>query len=98
MQTQIGNDSESQFWSASYEAIAAANQALEAIEKLGSPASLNPQKGEALIARAYNHFMLVSYWSQRYNPSSAATDLGVPYVTKPETDLVAKYKRNVEAI
>lgn len=94
MQTQIGLDSENAFWSASYGAIAAANQALDAIEKLGSPATLNPQKGEALIARAYNHFMLVSLWSNRYNPATAATDLGIPYITKPETELLAKYKRN----
>jgi len=94
MHSQIGNDSENAFWTASYEAIAAANQALEAIEKLGNPATLNPQKGEALIARAYNHFMLVQFWSNRYNPATAATDLGVPYITKPETELLAKYKRN----
>ena len=94
MHSQIGTDSESQFWTASYEAIAAANQALEAIEKLGNPASLNPQKGEALIARAYNHFMLVQLWGNRYNPATSGTDLGVPYVTKPETELLAKYKRN----
>lgn len=94
MHTQIGNDSENSFWMASYEAIAAANQALDAIEKLGGKASLNPQKGEALIARAYNHFMLVSLWANRYNPATAATDLGVPYITKPETELLVKYKRN----
>ncbi|MCP2025035.1 hypothetical protein L1276_000175 [Flavobacterium sp. HSC-32F16] len=94
MQTQLGIDTESDFWNASYEAIAAANQALKAIEELGSPSSLNPQKGEALIARAYNHFMLVSLWSNRYNPSTASTDLGIPYVTKPEDELLAKYKRN----
>lgn len=94
MHTQIGYDSENSFWIASYEAIAAANQALESIEKLGNPASLNPQKGEALLARAYSHFMLVSLWSNRYNPATAATDLGVPYVTKPETALLGKYKRN----
>lgn len=94
MQTQIGIDTESAFWNASYEAIAAANQALLSIEELGSPASLNPQKGEALIARAYSHFMLVSLWSNRYNPATAATDLGIPYVTKPEGALLEKYKRN----
>ena len=94
MQTQIDKDTENGFWTGSYEAIAAANQALASIEKLGSPASLNPQKGEALIARAYNHFMLVSLWSNRYNPATAAKDLGVPYITEPETALLGQYKRN----
>lgn len=94
MQNQIGTDTENDFWTGSYEAIAAANQALDAIEKLGSPTSLNPQRGEALIARAYSHFMLVSLWANRYNPTTASTDLGVPYITKPETELLVKYKRN----
>ncbi|KOP38975.1 RagB/SusD family nutrient uptake outer membrane protein [Flavobacterium sp. WLB] len=87
-------DTQAYYWDACYTAIAHANKALEAIEDLGSPASLNPQKGEALIARAYSHFMLVSLWSKRYNPATAASDLGIPYVTKPETELVTKYKRN----
>jgi hypothetical protein len=94
MQTQTGIDSEGEFWNSSYGAIAAANQALSAIEELGSPASLNPQKGEALIARAYSHFMLVSFWANRYNPATAATDLGIPYITKPEGALLVGYKRN----
>lgn len=94
MQTEIDLDSENGFWTASYAAIAAANQALESIAKLGNPESLNPQKGEALLARAYSHFMLVSLWANRYNPATAATDLGVPYVKKPETALLAQYKRN----
>lgn len=94
MHTQIGTDSESAFWMGSYEAIAAANQALDAIEKLGGQETLNPLKGEALIARAYNHFMLVSFWANRYNPATAGTDLGVPYITKPETALLVAYKRN----
>lgn len=87
-------DTQAYYWDACYTAIAHANKALEAINQLGNSASLNPQKGEALLARAYSHFMLVSLWSQRYNPATAATDLGIPYVTKPETELLTKYKRN----
>lgn len=94
MQTQAGIDTEASFWNGSYEAIASANQALAAIKELGSPASLNPQKGEALIARAYSHFMLVSLWANRYNPATAAKDLGVPYITEPEGALLVNYKRN----
>jgi hypothetical protein len=37
---------------------------------------------------------LVSLWSNRYNPATATTDLGVPYITKPETSLLVQYKRN----
>lgn len=42
--TTTGNDSPKSVWDANYAAVAAANQALKAIEDLGSPASLNPQK------------------------------------------------------
>lgn len=87
-------DSQTNYWNACYSAIARANKALEAIKQLGSPASLNPQKGEALLARAYAHFMLVSFWSKRYDPATADTDLGIPYVTEPEDVLIKKYKRN----
>ncbi|MFB9080500.1 RagB/SusD family nutrient uptake outer membrane protein [Flavobacterium procerum] len=98
MQTENSQiDTQAYYWDACYKAIAHANKALEAIEELGNPATLNPQKGEALLARAYSHFMLVSFWSQRYNPATAATDLGIPYVTKPEKELVAKYTRNTVA-
>lgn len=90
-------DTQAYYWDACYNAIAHANKALEAIDQLGNPASLNPQKGEALVARAYSHFMLVSLWSKRYNPATAASDLGIPYVTKPETELLTKYKRNTVA-
>ncbi|PKB17785.1 RagB/SusD family nutrient uptake outer membrane protein [Flavobacterium sp. 5] len=95
IQTETNNiDTQAYYWDACYKAIAHANTALQAIEDLGSPSSLNPQKGEALLARAYSHFMLVTFWSQRYNPATASSTIGIPYVTKPETELVPQYKRN----
>ncbi|WP_432222149.1 RagB/SusD family nutrient uptake outer membrane protein [Flavobacterium sp. TMP13] len=98
IQTEANDiDTQAYYWDACYNAIAHANTALKAIEDLGNTADLQGQKGEALLARAYSHFMLVSLWSQRYNPATAATDLGIPYVTEPETKLVANYKRNTVA-
>lgn len=95
IQTETNNiDTQAFYWDACYTAIAHANTALQAIEELGSPSSLNPQKGEALLARAYAHFMLVTMWSKRYNPATASTTLGIPYVTKPESELLPQYKRN----
>lgn len=94
MHNQTDTDTQAYYWDACYKAIAHANQALQSIEELGGNPSLNPQKGEALLARAYSHFMLVSLWSQRYNPATAATDLGIPYVTEPETKLLQNYTRN----
>nr|WP_315156592.1 RagB/SusD family nutrient uptake outer membrane protein [uncultured Flavobacterium sp.] len=95
IQTETNNiDTQAYYWDACYKAIAHANTALQAIEDLGNPSSLNPQKGEALLARAYSHFMLVAFWSKRYDPATASTTMGIPYVTEPETALITPYKRN----
>jgi hypothetical protein len=88
-----GQDSPDFFWNESYSAIAACNQALETIEELGTPKEALPYKGEALIARAYAHFMLVNIFSKSYNPETAGSDLGIPYITKPEAVVLGDYKR-----
>lgn len=94
MVDDIDRETPSAYWDACYAAIAQANQALDAIEKLDNDPKLNPQRGEALLARAYSHFMLVTFFSQRYNPVTAKSDLGIPYVLKPETQLIKNYTRN----
>jgi starch-binding outer membrane protein, SusD/RagB family len=91
---QTDTDSPQFYWSACYRAIAASNKALEAIAKLGGGANLNPQKGEALVARAYSHFMLVCLFSKFYDPATATSDLGIPYVTEPEKVVIQKYDRS----
>ncbi|UTD15802.1 RagB/SusD family nutrient uptake outer membrane protein [Tenacibaculum mesophilum] len=82
------------YWNSCYEAISQANQALASIEELKNKFDLNAQKGEALIARAYAHFMLVNFWAKHYDANTASTDLGIPYVLEPETVLFKTYKRN----
>jgi tetratricopeptide (TPR) repeat protein len=84
------------YWQACYAAIAAANHALEAIEELGNPESLNPTKGEALVARAYSHFMLALFFAKPYGPTSSS-DLGIPYVTEPEKIAQPQYSRGTVA-
>ena len=81
------------YWNQSYTAIASANQALASINKLGGGSSLNYLKGEALVARAYTHFMLAYLWCKPYNPATASTDLGLPYVTKVENNVFGEYHR-----
>lgn len=85
------------YWGACYSAIAAANQALQAINTASNPSDYSAYKGEALIARAYSHFMLVSLFSKTYDPATAATDLGIPYVTEPEKTLYKSYERKTVA-
>ena len=94
---RVDFDTPASYWEACYKAIAHANQALASIKELGDTKELEPQKGEALLCRAYAHFMLVSLWSKPYNPATAAADLGIPYVLEPETILLKKYKRNTVA-
>ncbi|WP_435315639.1 RagB/SusD family nutrient uptake outer membrane protein, partial [Cellulophaga fucicola] len=89
-------DTPTQYWNSCYKAISQANQALVSIEELGD-GTLSAQRGEALLARAYAHFMLVNFWGKSYNPATANTDLGIPYVLEPETVLLKDYKRNTVA-
>ena len=84
-------------WAHNYDAISHANEALEAIAKLGNESSLNPAKGEALLARAYGHFELVNTFCKAYNPTTSSTDLGVPYALTSETELNPQYGRSTVA-
>lgn len=95
--TETNNDDPSRIWEGCYKAISTANQALSSIDELGNPANLNAAKGEALICRAYAHFILVNIFAQHYTKTNAATDLGVTYMTKSETELNPKYERNTVA-
>lgn len=89
--TESDNDDLERFWQASYSAISAANHALKGLdeiaEKSGWTSSMLQAKAEALMCRAYNHFMLVNVFAKNYNSATSATDLGVTYVTEPETKL-----------
>ena len=90
-------DSPSFVWGKCYSAIAAANHALEAIDQLqaaDSTLDLSAQKGEALICRAYSHFILVNMFSQAYKDDAASVqDMGIPYVTASETVVQGTYSR-----
>lgn len=86
-------DCESAFWDNCYNAIMTANQALDAIRDLGSPASLDHSRGEALLCRAYAHFLLVNIFAPIYNGQTSQTDKGVPYFTEPEHGIGEKHPR-----
>jgi hypothetical protein len=91
----IGQDSPSAFWSGCYSAIAASNQALHAIEVLGN--ENGHQKGEALLTRAYNMFLLSNIFCKAYSPLTSDADLGLPYPITPETTVIPKYERGTVA-
>ncbi len=91
-------DSPSAVWSGCYHAIAVDNHALQAIATLeteGHADDVKAQKGEALLSRAYHHFILVNIFSQAYkNDELSKNDLGIPYVTEPEKTVLVKYERS----
>lgn len=85
----------SENWESCYEGISAANEALIAIEELGGQEKsemLAQLRGEALLCRAYNHFVLVNLFCRHWT-QDAAKDLGLPYMDKPETSLRPSYER-----
>jgi tetratricopeptide (TPR) repeat protein len=91
------NESPKSVWASYYLAIAHANQALQAIEAMGNPASLNPQRGEALMSRAYHHFILVNVFCKHYSTQTGHTDMGIPYMEKAETTVNPHYERGTVA-
>ena len=97
IETSGTNESTKDVWGSHYLAIAHANQALQAIEELGNPERLNPQRGEALISRAYHHFILVNVFCLHYSEQTGDSDLGIPYMEKAETTVDPKYERGTVA-
>ena len=87
------SDSPSGIWNGCYGAIAAANAVLEKIEEFdnvgeieGEPISaqdrarMNAIKGEALMVRAYHHYILAQVFCMPYRGPQISTTLpGIPY-------------------
>ncbi|MDR0229300.1 MAG: RagB/SusD family nutrient uptake outer membrane protein [Flavobacteriaceae bacterium] len=100
-------DTPTHYWNAAYKAVAQANAAIEAGEKMladreakGLVKEVNELKGilaEAYLARAYSHFTLVNIYSKAYDPSTADSELGIPYVTEVEDVLLKHYDRGTVA-
>lgn len=93
-------DSPSYVWGSFYQSIATVNLTLQAIDELvknnGGVMSekLKAARGEALLIRAYSHFILVNIFSQAYKDAEASkNDIGIPYVTKPEDKVHVSYDR-----
>lgn len=99
--TEVDNESPEMFWENNYLAIANANQAIESIKELGGPSAnsqLAASYGEALLCRAYCHFLLVNEFCQNYNPQTSDKDLGIPYLNKVETFTEKHERGNVAEV
>ena len=97
--TYSDTDSPGALWESYYYSIATANAALEGIDEIVEDEGemsdeLSAAKGEALLIRAYCHFMLVNIFSKAYkNDEDSKNDIGVPYVTEVETEVSVEYDR-----
>ena len=101
------SDTPSGVWNSCYGAIAAATAVLERIAEFESTgliegeeittaqrARMNAIKGEALMIRAYHHFILAEIFCMPYRGEQLSAQYpGIPYATDPETTLDPKYDR-----
>lgn len=84
-------------WSGYYSSIANVNSAIEGFAAITptnatETADFNRYKADNYLARAYYYHQLVLRFAKAYNPATAATDLGVPVLTK--FDVTAEPARN----
>lgn len=96
--TDAAGDNTQGLWNRCYSAIATSNEALVALETFDqSEPKVSAIRGEALVTRAFSHFLLVNTFCQAYNKETSDSDLGIPYVTKPETKIGTTYERGTVA-
>lgn len=88
-------DSPKYIWDACYSTVATANQALKAIAELEAQGiNMDAEKGEAYLCRAYAHFVLANVFCQAWkNDELSKNDLGITYMTAPETTVAPHYER-----
>lgn len=99
-----GIDSPSMVWQAYYLSIANANSTLELLDNLAAQQDGNLDetqsaiKGEALILRAFAHFTLATFFCEPYRgPELGKAQLGIPYITIPESTVKPHYERGTLA-
>ncbi|MEP2027052.1 MAG: RagB/SusD family nutrient uptake outer membrane protein [Reichenbachiella sp.] len=85
------------FWYQTYTAISHANEVLSIIDGLEvdqeDRGRRDAIKAEALLTRAYGHFMLVNLFGEEFNFRNNGAGPGVPYIIEPETEFLVEYER-----
>ena len=92
-------DSPNYFWSQCYRAVSHANAAIEAGARFDDELTA-AYVAEARLARAFSHFLLVTTFSQMYDPTSPeanASRPGIPYVDESEDVSIKQYDRETVA-
>lgn len=92
-------DSPGMMWSSIWSSVATCNYAIKAIDEWEAAghtlsAKLRAARAEGKLLRAYNHFIAANLFCQPYKDETLSKkDIGLPYVTEPETELIVKYER-----
>lgn len=103
MATYSDSDAPGSLWEGYYSSIASCNYAIQTLEDLAAKGETQDDRFKALMAeakmlRAYSHFCLVNIFSQAYGTDADnAKNIGVPYVTEPETTMTKHYERGTVA-
>lgn len=69
-------------WSVPYHSVYYANLVINEVMSSNGGSQLEKEKlkAEGLLARAYAHFYIIQMFAKPYDPATAATDPGIPYV------------------
>ncbi|MBR5747774.1 MAG: RagB/SusD family nutrient uptake outer membrane protein [Prevotella sp.] len=92
--TETDDQDPESYWMDLYQCIETANMALEGLESMGGATTktLREMEAEALLCRAYAHFMLVNCFSLHYDANNPSAP-GISYVTETEKELNPQYQR-----
>lgn len=103
VKSSTNSDSPSSIWESCYHAIAVANHALQYLDEICAASTdttfrtsekVKAAYAEAYLIRAYHHFILVNIFSKVYrNDSLSREDIGIPYCTTIEENLIKTYER-----
>lgn len=96
--SSTSNDTPSGIWESFYQSNAACNAVLEKLDEWEQREGTLDHtqlaiKGEALVLRAFNHFILAQTFCEPYRGSNSQNYLGIYYITKPETTVKPIYER-----
>jgi len=101
-----GTDTPSGIWEGCYHAISCANAVIERGLQMNEEGGLSSSDytklqavlGEAYLIRAYHHFILAQVFCMPYRgPELSKQHQGIPYATKPETEVKPHYERGTLA-
>ena len=104
VKSSTSSDTPGGLWSSYYLTINSVNEVMEALDRIEEEAKkanetlsreFHAARGEALLIRAYCHFILVNVFSQAYkNEELSRKDIGIPYITEVINTVDDSYTRS----